>query len=128
MTGRKLRAHQRQKCRLPRLHSRHIGLDVLSVLTNSAFPQPPAQILCDAIGASHGDVHVFLARTVRYLAEERGIRQFLDIGTGIPASNNTHEVAQSVAPEARVVYVDNDRCKSGCAHGCDTAFMVTAQP
>jgi S-adenosyl methyltransferase len=50
----------------------------------------------------------FLARAVRYLAAERGIRQFLDIGTGIPASSNTHEVAQSVAPEARVVYVDND--------------------
>jgi hypothetical protein len=50
----------------------------------------------------------FLARTVRYLAGEQGIRQFLDIGTGIPASGNTHEVAQSVAPEARVVYVDND--------------------
>src|ERR1700735_3186420 len=50
----------------------------------------------------------FLARTVRYLAAERGIRQFLDIGTGIPASNNTHEVAQSVAPQTRVVYVDND--------------------
>ena len=50
----------------------------------------------------------FLARTVRFLAAERGIRQFLDIGTGIPASNNTHEVAQSVAPDARVVYVDND--------------------
>jgi SAM-dependent methyltransferase len=50
----------------------------------------------------------FLARAVRYLAGEAGIRQFLDIGTGIPASNNTHEVAQSVAPEARVVYVDND--------------------
>ncbi len=50
----------------------------------------------------------FLARVVRYLATERGIRQFLDIGTGIPASSNTHEVAQSVAPEARVVYVDND--------------------
>jgi hypothetical protein len=45
---------------------------------------------------------------VRYLAGEAGIRQFLDIGTGIPASNNTHEVAQSVAPEGRVVYVDND--------------------
>jgi trans-aconitate methyltransferase len=50
----------------------------------------------------------FLARVVRYLARERGIRQFLDIGTGIPASSNTHEVAQSIAPEARVVYVDND--------------------
>jgi hypothetical protein len=49
----------------------------------------------------------FLARVVRYLAGE-GVRQFLDIGTGIPAANNTHEVAQSVAPESRVVYVDND--------------------
>lgn len=50
----------------------------------------------------------FLARAVRYLAAERGIRQFLDIGTGIPTANNTHEVAQSVTPECRVVYVDND--------------------
>jgi hypothetical protein len=44
----------------------------------------------------------FLARTVRYLAGERGIRQFLDIGTGIPASSNTHEVAQSVAPGSQL--------------------------
>ncbi|MBV9383856.1 MAG: SAM-dependent methyltransferase [Streptosporangiaceae bacterium] len=50
----------------------------------------------------------FLGRAVRYLAAEAGIRQFLDIGTGIPAANNTHEVAQSVAPECRIVYVDND--------------------
>jgi hypothetical protein len=50
----------------------------------------------------------FLARSVRYLAGEAGLRQFLDIGTGIPSANNTHEVAQSVVPEARVVYVDND--------------------
>jgi hypothetical protein len=50
----------------------------------------------------------FLARAVRFLAAEAGIRQFLDIGTGIPSVNNTHEVAQSVAPESRVVYVDND--------------------
>ena len=50
----------------------------------------------------------FLARTVRYLARVQGIRQFLDIGTGIPTANNTHEVAQSVAPDCRVVYVDND--------------------
>jgi hypothetical protein len=47
----------------------------------------------------------FLGRAVRYMAET-GIRQFLDIGTGIPTANNTHEVAQSVAPAARVVYVD----------------------
>ena len=50
----------------------------------------------------------FLARVVRYLAGEAGIRQFLDIGTGIPTANNTHEVAQAVAPDSRVVYVDND--------------------
>jgi len=50
----------------------------------------------------------FLARAVRFLAVEAGIRQFLDIGTGIPASNNTHEVAQSLAPGSRVVYVDYD--------------------
>jgi hypothetical protein len=50
----------------------------------------------------------FLARAVRYLAGEAGIRQFLDIGTGIPAANNTHEVAQATAPESRIVYVDND--------------------
>jgi O-methyltransferase involved in polyketide biosynthesis len=50
----------------------------------------------------------FLARTVRFLAGEVGIRQFLDIGTGIPTANNTHEVAQKIAPESRIVYVDND--------------------
>jgi hypothetical protein len=50
----------------------------------------------------------FLARTVRYLTEQEGIRQFLDIGTGIPTANNTHEVAQFVAPDSRVVYVDRD--------------------
>ena len=50
----------------------------------------------------------FLARSAWYLAATEGIRQFLDIGTGLPSANNTHEVAQAVAPEARVVYVDND--------------------
>jgi len=50
----------------------------------------------------------FLRRAVRDLADEAGIRQFLDIGTGLPTAGNTHEVAQSVAPESRVVYVDND--------------------
>jgi S-adenosyl methyltransferase len=50
----------------------------------------------------------FLGRAVRFLAGDAGIRQFLDIGTGIPAAGNTHEVAQSVAPECRIVYVDND--------------------
>jgi len=50
----------------------------------------------------------FLGRTVRYLVEHAGIDQFLDVGTGIPTANNTHEVAQRTNPAARVVYVDND--------------------
>jgi hypothetical protein len=50
----------------------------------------------------------FLGRAVRYLAGEAGMRQFLDIGTGIPTAGNTHQVAQAIAPEARVVYVDYD--------------------
>ncbi len=50
----------------------------------------------------------FLARAVHYLAAEAGIRQFLDIGTGLPSADNTHEVAQAAAPGCRVVYVDND--------------------
>ncbi|MEU8799401.1 SAM-dependent methyltransferase [Spirillospora sp. NPDC048819] len=50
----------------------------------------------------------FLGRAVRYLAGEAGIRQFLDIGTGLPTVDNTHEVAQRAAPDARIVYVDND--------------------
>ncbi|HEY3952295.1 MAG TPA: SAM-dependent methyltransferase [Streptosporangiaceae bacterium] len=50
----------------------------------------------------------FLRRAVRYLAAEAGIRQFLDIGTGLPAAGNTHEVAQRIAPESRIVYVDSD--------------------
>jgi hypothetical protein len=50
----------------------------------------------------------FLRRAVQYLAGEAGIRQFLDIGTGLPTAENTHEVAQAIARESRVVYVDND--------------------
>jgi hypothetical protein len=50
----------------------------------------------------------FLGRAVRHLAIEAGIRQFLDIGTGLPTADNTHEVAQAVAPDSRIVYADND--------------------
>jgi hypothetical protein len=50
----------------------------------------------------------FLRRTVRYLTGSEGIRQFLDIGTGLPAASNTHEVSQAVAPDSNIVYVDND--------------------
>jgi S-adenosyl methyltransferase len=61
-----------------------------------------------AIRASARANRAFLARSVRFLAAEVGIRQFLDIGTGLPTANNTHEVAQAVAPDSRIVYVDND--------------------
>jgi hypothetical protein len=50
----------------------------------------------------------FLGRAVRYLAADAGIRQFLDIGTGIPTAGNTHQIAQAIAPESRVAYVDHD--------------------
>ena len=61
----------------------------------------------DAVPAARAN-RAFLGRAVRFLVAEAGIRQFLDVGTGIPSANNTHEVAQGVAPESRVVYVDND--------------------
>ncbi|MER6809907.1 SAM-dependent methyltransferase [Spirillospora sp. NPDC000708] len=50
----------------------------------------------------------FIGRAVTYLAADQGVRQFLDIGTGLPTENNTHQVAQRAAPDARIVYVDND--------------------
>jgi hypothetical protein len=58
--------------------------------------------------ASARENRAFLGRAVRYLAAEAGIRQFLDIGTGLPTTGNVHEVAQAVAPSSRVVYADND--------------------
>jgi hypothetical protein len=58
----------------------------------------------------------FLSLVVRFLTGEAGIRQFLDIGTGIPSANNTHEVAQGVAPEAQVVYMDNDQRRRPPVH------------
>ena len=60
------------------------------------------------LGFTARENRAFLGRAVRYLAAEAGIRQFLDIGTGIPTGGNTHQVAQAAAPEARVVYVDYD--------------------
>jgi hypothetical protein len=61
----------------------------------------------DLAPSAHAN-RAFLGRVIRYLAGEAGIRQFLDIGTGIPTAGNTHQVAQEVAPESRVVYVDYD--------------------
>ncbi|GAB3855710.1 SAM-dependent methyltransferase [Dactylosporangium cerinum] len=61
-----------------------------------------------AIRTAAQEGRAFHNRTIRYLTREAGIRQFLDIGTGLPAPDNTHEVAQAITPQARVVYVDND--------------------
>ncbi|MGK5685270.1 SAM-dependent methyltransferase [Actinoplanes sp. URMC 104] len=61
-----------------------------------------------AIAENARACRAFIGRTVSYLAVEAGIRQFLDIGTGLPTADNTHEVAQRLAPESRIVYVDND--------------------
>ena len=73
----------------------------------------------------------FLGRVTRFLAGEAGIRQFLDISTGIPSADNTHEVAQRAAPEARVVHVDHDpvlhRAGPGRA-GTGTGPPVAARP
>ncbi|MFF7638242.1 SAM-dependent methyltransferase [Kitasatospora sp. NPDC008050] len=61
-----------------------------------------------ALPVSMRTTRTFMQRAVRHLTEQYGVRQFLDIGTGIPTSPNVHEVAQAIAPEARVAYVDND--------------------
>jgi hypothetical protein len=61
-----------------------------------------------AIRVTARENRAFLGRAVTYLAAEAGVRQFLDIGTGLPTSQNVHEVAQAAAPASRVVYVDND--------------------
>jgi hypothetical protein len=71
--------------------------------------------VAEQVAAAYPDIRAavraqraFLARAVRFLVTEAGIRQFLDIGTGLPSANNTHQVAQRAAPQSRVVYVDND--------------------
>jgi hypothetical protein len=66
-----------------------------------------AEMLPSIVDQARQD-RAFLKRAVRYLAGVEGIRQFLDIGTGLPTADNTHEVAQRIAPESRIVYVDND--------------------
>ena len=60
------------------------------------------------IRAAARENRAFLGRAVRFLVAEAGVRQFLDIGTGLPSANNVHEVAQGLVPSCRVVYVDND--------------------
>jgi O-methyltransferase involved in polyketide biosynthesis len=66
-----------------------------------------AAMLPSIVAQARAD-RAFLGRAIRYLAGEEGIRQFLDIGTGLPTADNTHQVAQRVAPQSRIVYADND--------------------
>lgn len=66
-----------------------------------------AKFLPDIVEQARAD-RLFLSRVIRFLAGEAGITQFLDIGTGLPTANNTHEVAQRVNPSCKIVYVDND--------------------
>jgi hypothetical protein len=61
-----------------------------------------------AMGTIALSTRAFLGRVVRYLVAEQGVRQFLDIGTGLPTENHTHQIAQAIAPESRIVYVDDD--------------------
>lgn len=80
---------------------------------NFAVDREAAERAASAIGGQNARADVranraFLGRAVHYLAGEAGIRQFLDIGTGIPNADNVHAVAQQTAPEARIVYVDHD--------------------
>jgi hypothetical protein len=89
---------------------------------NFAVDREAAERQADAVGGlDAGRLAVraqraFLGRAVRYLVTEAGIRQFLDLGTGIPAANNVHQVAQQLAPESRIVYVDNDPIVLAHAH------------
>lgn len=83
--------------------------------TEEAYAAWPGGL--DGVRADAHAHRAALGRMVRYLASEAGIHQFLDIGSGIPRQNNVHEVAQHVAPEARIVYVDYDPIVLAHAHG-----------
>ncbi len=92
-------------------HQARIYDYVLGGKDNYAADRAAAEAACEAwpdMPFAARANRAFLGRSVRYLAGEAGVRQFLDIGTGIPTAGNTHEVVQAVAPESRVVYVDYD--------------------
>ncbi|MCA1219778.1 SAM-dependent methyltransferase [Streptomyces sp. 8L] len=94
-----------------RPHAARIYDALLGGKTNYAPDRAAAGKVAANIPAAQAAVRInrsFMHRATRYLAAEEGVRQFLDIGTGIPTSPNLHEVAQAAAPDSRVVYVDND--------------------
>jgi hypothetical protein len=91
---------------------------ILGGKDNFAADRRAAQQLLAALPDIAGvvrDNRSFIGRVVRFLAGEAGIRQFLDLGAGLPTQNCVHEMAQAIAPDARVVYVDNDPVV--CSHG-----------
>ncbi|HEX5947369.1 MAG TPA: SAM-dependent methyltransferase [Acidimicrobiales bacterium] len=83
-------------------------------VAQEAFSQYPGGL--DGARADARANRAFLQRAVRFLAEEAGVRQFLDVGTGIPTAGNIHSIAQQVAPGSRIVYVDNDPMVLAHAH------------
>lgn len=85
----------------------------------AAYPQLAASVRAN---------RAFLGRSVRFLAAECGIRQFLDIGTGLPAPGAVHEVAREIAPDCRVVYCDNDPAVVSRARTEMTAVPTTSRP
>ncbi|HEY7226413.1 MAG TPA: SAM-dependent methyltransferase [Micromonosporaceae bacterium] len=92
-------------------HSARLWNYLLGGKDNFAVDRAAAQRLLAILpefATSARACRAFLGRAVRHLSADVGIRQFLDIGTGLPTANNTHEVAQAIAPASRVVYVDND--------------------
>ncbi|HMG41152.1 MAG TPA: SAM-dependent methyltransferase [Acidimicrobiales bacterium] len=103
-------------------HAARVYDYLLGGTTNFEADRQAAQHVAKAVGGidnARADVRSnrdFLARAVEWLATEGGIRQFLDVGTGIPSDDNTHAVAQRVAPESRIVYVDNDPIVLAHAH------------
>jgi hypothetical protein len=97
------------KAHLP--HSARVWNYLLGGKDNYAADRQVGEMIMQAfpgIGVLARLQRQFLARAVHFLAAEAGIRQFLDIGTGLPSADNTHQLAQRVAPESRIVYVDND--------------------
>jgi hypothetical protein len=104
-------------------HAARVYDYLLGGTDNFAVDRAAAEAQLEAVGSglerSRADIRAnrsFLGRAVRYLANEAGIRQFLDLGTGIPNADNVHAVAQQAAPDARIVYVDNDPLVLAYAH------------
>jgi hypothetical protein len=91
---------------------------ILGGKDNFAADREAAQQLLAALPDIAGTVRdnrLFIGRVVRFLAGEAGIRQFLDLGAGLPTQDSVHEMAQAIAPDARVVYIDSDPV--ACSHG-----------